>query len=264
MNQNLCYQSSHCHLWRVIASSVCGTSHEKAGLPCQDDNYWKVIPEGILAAAVADSAGSASLGNVGAAIAVRSAVEALCLKAPELRLAMDDSYWQGLLADAVKAAKLAVESEASALNVKSRELATTLIVFIATGSLIVAAQVGDGAVVLEDGNGNIFAHTTPGVGEFINETSFLISPDVLNTIQTCIWHGDLKHIAILSDGLQMIALKMPDGIPYAPFFSYLFRFADKMADEAEAKEQLTSFLRSPRVTERTDDDVTLLLATIVD
>lgn len=264
MNQNLCYQSDRRPLWRVVASSVCGTSHEKAGLPCQDNNYWKVTPEGILVAAVADGAGSASLGDIGAEIAVRSAVEALYLKASEFQSAMDNSYLQELLVNTVKASQIAVESEASKRNVKSRELATTLIVLIATSGLIAAAQVGDGAVVLGDSHGNIFAHTTPRSGEFINETTFLTSMDTPDTIQTCIWHGDLKHIAILSDGLQMIALKMPDGIPYAPFFTPLFCFVDKMTYEAEARERLASFLRSSRVTERTDDDITLLLAAIVE
>ncbi|MCC3432065.1 MAG: protein phosphatase 2C domain-containing protein, partial [Microcoleus sp. PH2017_04_SCI_O_A] len=32
-------------------------------------------------------------------------------------------------------------------------------------------------------------------------------------------------------------------------------------EDADAKEQLESFLRSPRVCDRTDDDLTLLLAT---
>ena len=71
------------------------------------------------------------------------------------------------------------------------------------------------------------------------------------------------HIAILSDGLQMLALKIPEYMPHAPFFSPLFRFVAEVTDETEAKEQLEAFLRSPRVRKRTDDDLTLLLATLV-
>jgi len=40
----------------------------------------------------------------------------------------------------------------------------------------------------------------------------------------------------------------------------LQREAEALKREAEAQEQLSSFLRSPRVTGRTDDDLTLLLA----
>lgn len=36
-----------------------------------------------------------------------------------------------------------------------------------------------------------------------------------------------------------------------------------VTNETEAKEQLVEFLRSPRIAERTDDDLTLLLATLV-
>ncbi len=262
MNKNIYCSNDNCSLWRVIASSVRGTSHEKSGLPCQDDNYWKVVNENILIAAVADGAGSASLGDVGSAIAVRSAVEALCIKSAELRSDMDDSYWEDLMINTVKTAQDAIESEASERNVKPRELATTLIVLVATENLVVAVQVGDGAVVLRDSNGNIFAHTKPRSGEFINETTFIVSPNALDEVQICIKHGDISHIAMISDGLQMVALKMPDGIPYDGFFEPLFRFSEKMIDEEVAKEQLTAFLRSSKVTERTDDDVTLLLATI--
>jgi len=38
----------------------------------------------------------------------------------------------------------------------------------------------------------------------------------------------------------------------------------EVKDEKKAYEQLISFLRSPRVAERVDDDLTLFLATIVE
>jgi len=61
--------------------------------------------------------------------------------------------------------------------------------------------------------------------------------------------------------LQMLALKIPEGTPHGPFFAPLFRFSGTVKEDSDAKEQLESFLRSPRVSERTDDDLTLLLAT---
>ena len=62
----------------------------------------------------------------------------------------------------------------------------------------------------------------------------------------------------------MLALKMPEATPHAPFFSPLFRFMAQVADEAAAKEQLEAFRCSERVRERTDDDLTLLLAALVE
>lgn len=40
--------------WKVISSSVAGTSHEKQGLPCQDAHHWELRSDGVLVAAVAD------------------------------------------------------------------------------------------------------------------------------------------------------------------------------------------------------------------
>jgi hypothetical protein len=62
----------------------------------------------------------------------------------------------------------------------------------------------------------------------------------------------------------MLALKIPPGIPHAPFFSPLFQFVTDMTDAVVANEQLGTFLRSPRVTERADDDLTLFLAALGD
>jgi serine/threonine protein phosphatase PrpC len=64
--------------WRVVAASVRGKSHERAGQLCQDAHYWETLPEGILISAVADGAGSAVLGKVGAIVAAQTAVETIC------------------------------------------------------------------------------------------------------------------------------------------------------------------------------------------
>lgn len=249
--------------WRVVPASVRGTSHEHRGQPCQDACHWDIRPDGVLVAVVADGAGSAVLGQVGAAIAARTAVETICFQETKLELPNDDKGWHILLTNALKSARTAIEQEAAARQVKVRDLATTLILAIATPEFVAVAQVGDGAAVVGDGKGNIIALTAPPIGEYINETTFLISSNALETAQVSLWTGVAAHLAIFSDGLQMLALKMPEGTPHAPFFSPLFRFIAEITDESEAKEQLLGFLRSPRVTERTDDDLTLFLATLV-
>ena len=249
------------HRWRVIAASVRGTSHEWTGQPCQDTHHWDVLPGGVLVAAAADGAGSAPLGEVGADVAARTAVEAIVRR--KAALPADDDAWRSLLTEALETARAAIEVEVAAHEVTERDLATTLILVVATQELIAAAQVGDGASVAGDGGGNIIGLTEPQMGEYVNQTTFLISPDAMATAQFIVWRGSVAHVAILSDGLQMLALKMPEGTPHAPFFSPLFRFVAEVIDETEAKEQLKVFLRSPRIRERSDDDLTLVLATLV-
>ncbi len=133
---------------------------------------------------------------------------------------------------------------------------------VATGELVVAVQVGDGAVVIGDDRDKITSLTVPDRGTHANETTFLISPHALETAQIKVWPGAIAHLAIFSDGLQRLALNMQSGEPHQPFFSPLFRFVAQVTDETVAQEELIEFLQSPRVTQRTDDDLTLLLAAL--
>lgn len=261
LSQPPCNQSEG-HRWRVVVASLRGTSHEKTGQPCQDAHHWHTLPQGVLVVAVADVAGSAPLGEVGAAIAARTAVETVCMQPVPLPGPAEDGRWKLLLTDALQAARAAVEVEAAGRGTAVRDLATTLILIVATPGAIAAVQVGDGAAVVGDDAGNLIALTSPPVGEYLNETTFLSSPEALDTAQMTIWHGAAAHVAAFSDGLQMLALKMPGGAPHAPFFSPLFRFVAHATDEGQAHKQLIAFLQSPRIRERVDDDVTLLLASL--
>lgn len=270
--------------WRVVGASVCGTSHERGKQLCQDAHYWKVVSDNVLVAAVADGAGLAMLGKVGAIVAAQTAIETVCPRVEMLtkrgwstlhkyphvasegqdtRSPHPQEDWKSLLAEALSAAKTAVEAEAIACQVAARDLATTLIVVIATPELVAVAQIGDGVAVVGDITGQIIALTTPQRGEYVNETIFLVSPNALESAQINVWHGAAANVAVLSDGLQMLALEFPLDIPHRPFFSPLFNFVSDVTNEAEAKEQLVAFLRSDRLTKRTDDDLTLLLATLL-
>ena len=248
-------------LWKVVSSSVAGTSHEKKGLPCQDAHHWELWSDGVLVAAVADGAGSATLSDVGAKIAVSKAVETI-LQLEALPTSEDEAGWKSLLTEALEEAKTSVETEANTRQVLVRDLASTLLVTVVTLELVVTAQIGDGAIVISDKQDNIVALTTPQSGEYINQTTFLVSANALNTAQVNIWHGNVANLAMFSDGLQMLALKMPSGTPHVPFFNPLFGFVSQMIDESAARKELEGFLKSPRVAQRSDDDLTILLASL--
>ncbi len=247
--------------WKVVAESVCGASHEKSGVVCQDSHYEQHISDAVLVAAIADGAGSACRSELGAEVAARTAVKALQDWVEQANPWPEEhEEWQPIMRGALNAALFAVEREADDLGVTTRELASTLILLLATPKLVVGAQIGDGAaVILDDGN-NLVALTKPQTGEFLNETTFLVSPGAVEQSQTEVWHGKVAFLGAFSDGLQMLALRMSDGSPHAPFFAPLFRFLAEQEDLGEAKIQLRQFLVSPRITQRADDDLTLLLA----
>src|SRR5262249_12768564 len=156
-------------LMRVIAASVRGASHAKAGQPCQDAHAHATLPGGLLVAAIADGAGSAAFAAEAAALAVRSAVETI--QGREREPPFEGGALRAALCGALRVARLALEREAEERRVATREFATTLIVLLAGPAWAAAAQVGDGAAIVGTADGELRALTTPPDGEYINETT---------------------------------------------------------------------------------------------
>jgi serine/threonine protein phosphatase PrpC len=252
--------------WRIAGASVRGSSHEKLGLPCQDAHEWTIHPNGTIIAAVADGAGSAPLAEVGAKLACKEVVRLIgdrlnALSHPE---AMKDEQWKELLTQSVTATRAAIELEAESRSARTADLATTLLVAAAREDFVAAMQIGDGAIIAAESEDTVHCVSRPSQSEYVNETSFLTSPTALAEGAPVIWRGQVVHLALLSDGLQMAALRMPEAEPHPGFFAPLFRFVRSQQNAVSASAELVDFLNSPRLRERTDDDVTLVLATLKD
>ncbi len=251
----------HAGRWKVVSGSVPGTSHVKAGAVCHDSHVVLVQPDGVLLAAISDGAGSVTRPELGAEIAARTAVHEL-KRWRELGepWPATDGDWAAVMRRAMVAARIAVESEAAIQGLDPRDLSATLILILASPTIVVAGQIGDGAVVVSGQDGSLTPLTSPAIGEYLNETTFLITPGAVELAQVVVFHGAPAYLAAFSDGLQMLALRMSDGAPHPPFFVPLFRFVLEHQDMEEARKLLVSFLTSPRIAQRSDDDLTLLLA----
>ena len=247
--------------WGVVDASETGKSHLRSGTPCQDAHYHKVIDR-VLVVAVGDGAGSADLSQVGSHLATQEAVEEFSRLFLSQGSPGDDAQWRDTLEGCFRAALEALRREAHARKLQIKELATTLLLAVATPDTVVGMQVGDGAIVAEDPFGEIFALTVPQVGEYANETTFLSSPSALDEIQFQVHRGIVRSLAVFSDGLQWLAFNMKTSTPHKPFFAPIFELLREASPE-EAFAEIEELLRSPRVTERTDDDLTIVLASRV-
>jgi len=246
--------------WRVAAASVRGVGHERVGLPCQDACRLRILPHEILVIAVADGAGSARLSQYGSTAAVEAVVDSFRSDAELMPLPATDDDWRRLLTNLLHHARAALEREAETRQAALDELATTLSVALVTPTVLAAAQIGDGAVVAADETGVPFTLTAPQSGEYLNETVFLTSTEAIASAQIRVFHGAVRRVAAITDGLQMLALAMPSGEAHAAFFASAFRFAAGITDSETAQQQLVTFLTSPRIRARADDDLTLVLA----
>ncbi|MCB9872256.1 MAG: protein phosphatase 2C domain-containing protein [Planctomycetes bacterium] len=240
--------------WEVFGESARGTNHRRAEEPGQDAHHWWVDTErNVLAAAVADGAGSAKLGGPGAELAARTAVEALSEAVQ--RGATD---FEQMLRHALIHARLALETEARSRGCALQDLSTTLIVLIAEPDRGAIAQLGDGFAVLADADHQPTAHSDPQRGEFVNETVFLTDEDALYRTVIRAWDQSVHAVAMLTDGLQRLAMQLSHNRPHTPFFQSVFRTGN--LGSGDMARQLMRFLHSRRLAERTDDDVTLLVA----
>jgi hypothetical protein len=243
--------------WRAIGASVAGTSHAVTMTRCQDFCAYAIVrrPDGgeVLLAALADGAGSAASSHHGA----RTAVETVLAVLRERAEAGDDLGESDAL-DALRAARERVLGVAAEYEHAARDYASTLLVAVAGAEGGVALQVGDGAIVVDDGE--LRAATWPAQGEYANSTHFLIEDDALDRVQ-CAQLGAVRRLALFSDGLQALALHYESRAAHEPFFAPFFGYletSEKAEDEIEG--ELRAYLESGSVNARTDDDKSLVLA----
>ena len=239
--------------WRILAASATGTRHISRGSDCQDANVCRELDDGTVVIAVADGAGSASRSKEGAESAALTAVEFLA----EHLAATEPNRMASLLTEAVGAARSAVESLA-AEGSSASDFATTLLLAVIADSQVSTMQVGDGAIVVQLGDGeSLEVMTAKGDSEYVNQTTFITSAGYLETaFFSSRPSADVRGLAVMTDGMQLLAVHHSSNTAFGAFFAPMFRFA---SDPTSTDESLADFLRSDAVCRRTDDDKTLVL-----
>jgi serine/threonine protein phosphatase PrpC len=248
--------------WQVVGAAVQGISHQKLDLPCQDALDYRIFPGGVLLIALADGAGSAERADLGARCAVDSALEALSSGLEEASN-QDAAILEDLMQNAFAAARCGLELLADEEQQDLRDFATTLTCAVVLPGRLAIGQIGDGAIVVRDGSGSYLTATRAQRGEYANETYFLSQEEALEHVEVQVIEGPIQALAAMSDGLTRLALKMPSYEPYVPFFQPLFAYIEGAPPahlNGNAEQQMAAFLASERVSARTDDDKTLVLA----
>lgn len=237
-------------MWKLIFGSVQGTSHVQSELPCQDYCVGTVSGTTLLAAC-ADGAGSAELSQLGSKAAVDRYMEVASSDAMPTTEQVE--AW-------VEAARERLLEEAAANASTPRQLACTFLAAMVGDGWAAFAQVGDGVIVFDGPDGYDFAFW-PENGEYASTTYFLSEDDYKQHLRVEIVERHVSELAVLTDGLQMLALDFAGAKVHDRFFAPLFSAVRNGPDEAALKTSLLEFMDSKRVNERTDDDKTLLLAT---
>jgi hypothetical protein len=249
--------------WRTLAASVAGTSHTRAGEPCADACAVRVVTGSsslpVLVAVVADGAGRSPRAADGA----RLACEAVLEEAEGLGGGVE-GFTRADAARWIEAAQVRIATAAASERQDLHAFSCTLLVALVDPRCAFFFQVGDGVIVYRRSGGGCVPAAWPQSGEYANTTWFLTDADVADRMQTATAE-DVHEVALLTDGLQALALRFRTREVHEPFFAPMFerlRREDVGSSDVLLAE-LRAFLDSPEVNRRTDDDKTLVLATRV-
>src|SRR5262245_42437595 len=163
-------------MWKLLFQCVRGPAHLRADQPCQDHclvRLRKTRHGPVLILACADGAGSAPLADAGARLACRGVVRLAQTALAETSPAEIDREpvrsWLAAVRDDLRA-------EAAARGAEPQHLACTLLLGVVGETAAAFAQIGDGVIVVPDGDGYrpVF---WPQSGEYANSTHFVTDDD---------------------------------------------------------------------------------------
>jgi hypothetical protein len=247
-----------------LLKSLAGTSHTRENKPCQDSCLASSFdsPHGSIAViVVSDGAGSALYSDHGSATTCRMIADLASTTLQDGKMTLVQITPETVM-EWINAVRAVLGQFALERAVPMKELACTLLCAIVGEEGAVFFQIGDGVIVRksDDSYEHVF---WPATGEYANTTYFITDNTVEPNLLFCFEESRIDELAVLSDGLQMLALSYVDKKVFAPFFLPLFQTLRQTAmDEIPGlDEPFAQFLDSPRINERTDDDKTLVLAT---
>lgn len=254
-------------MWKYGFSSVAGSFHLKSSTPCQDASRVEALvdPGGaeVLLAVASDGAGSAAQAQRGSALACDLFMD-------EARSHIEGGNTRALLSDNfmanwfVKFRGIAT-GWSGPQSARIQDFACTLLAAVIWSDRAIYFQIGDGAIVesRRDEPDRYTVVCWPQQGEYANMTNFLTDADAAEKVIRETRSGPIDEIAIFTDGIQRLALDYRAQSAHAPFFAPLFAWLRPRPGglSRELSDSLAVYLDSEKVSSRTDDDKTLILAT---
>jgi serine/threonine protein phosphatase PrpC len=228
--------------WAYASATQAGLGKAAA----QDACAVKEDGEDLLALAVSDGAGSAPLSHLGA----RFVAQEFC------RTAGTEEELASLVPRIAERLRTVAEEGDRPIGA----FAATLVGAVVGPDATTFVQVGDGIAVYRQGEQYEVA-ISPEPSEYVNSTYFVTDEDVVHHVQTRTILGRVDEVALLTDGLQGLVLRPEGGEPHDRFFETVFRnIRAECGHDETASAWLSNMLASDLVTQRTDDDTTIVAA----
>ena len=245
--------------WLVAAATAAGAKHIRNSSPNQDCFRHLTADDDQLIIAVCDGAGSTTMGGAGAQIAATAAVESI-----QHQLEMRTNFsLPDILRKAFNHARASVIQIAETSDYDVRDYATTITLFVHSGGISAAAQLGDGACVLGTPDGWTLT-AEPQRGQHANETFFITQHRAEERLTISPEISKVQHVMLCTDGMMSLTLQQPGNVPHQPYFEGTFSWLRSCQDPHKASRQMDALLRSDKVRSLVDDDLTMVQATLMD
>ena len=182
--------------WKIAGTEVKGKKHINSGKPCQDKIYSSNNGK-ISLIALADGAGSATHSNIGASLST--------IVTSRIFENMFDNLYQLNEYEIAKVISTNIirllTKKSCELGIELKDLSSTLLFVALRKGKYIAGHLGDGVIgkLEEDQTLSVLSH--PDNGEYMNQTYFTTSTDVLTHIR--IYKGYIKEetgFILMSDG----------------------------------------------------------------
>jgi hypothetical protein len=249
--------------WSWIGACSAGSSHIRAGSSCQDFGACIEVPYSdgtALIAVVSDGAGSAQFSSLGSRAVVRATTRQIAtfIRGATASFIITDEQvreWLDETRDRISAI-------ASTMNAKPRDFAATLVAAVVLPSGMIVCHVGDGACAARRrGQQSWEVASWPAHGEYAS-TTFFVTDDPEPNFRLTHWDGEFSDLAVFSDGLERLALDFANSSASNGFFNPMSTPLSGLPPGRGRvlSHRLKQFLGGSKVSERTDDDKTLIVA----
>ena len=251
-------------MWRLFRASATGQRNLDQGAPGQDASHCSVTDE-LLVAVVCDGAGSVPQGQAGAEFLAGALVDAVASAVRADRDMLDvqadaGARLEAAIEHAVAAARSRLAELADARALALDDFSCTLVGCVASADGGRFFHIGDGFAIYQGAAGDSVL-SRPENGEYADETFFATDED---------WQDHLRFtpvprpergsvIGLMSDGTAPFAVNRERSAFFRPFIDPIAAFL-RDAAPSHGDAALRNLLESPRASEISHDDKTLVLA----
>ncbi len=260
------------NLWRITGAAVTGQGHIIHQQPCQD--AWHAHADGDwLIAAVADGAGSASMGREGAAHIVHALGSFLrkCLATATDNSGYDNEefadYWAAQIKAAIAVARNQLNDgrlhkelrTGTVKNANIHDFHSTIVGAVCNAKHGLIFHLGDGFAAADNGNWSP-ANTVskPENGEYANETFFYTQTDWLDHLRFTELTERPESLWLMTDGAASFAADGHNTGLDEKFAEPVHRYLSDHPDPVLRTRALEQTLSADATNHITHDDKTLL------